>query len=56
MKLKRLLSVWSGNKNNIHKAVSICVEGLIEMKQELGREKDLKDIALIKAFKMQKSY
>ncbi len=28
---------------------------LIEMKQELGREKDLKDIALIKAFKV-KSY
>lgn len=28
----------------------ISIEGLIEMKQELGREKDLRDIALIKAF------
>ena len=28
----------------------ISIEGLIEMKQELGREKDLKDIALIKTF------
>ena len=28
----------------------VSVQGLIEMKQELGREKDLKDIELIKAF------
>ena len=26
-------------------------DGLIEMKKELGREKDLKDIALLKAYK-----
>ena len=32
----------------------LSLDGLIEMKQELGREKDLKDIALIKAFKGQK--
>ena len=31
----------------------ISIEGLIEMKQELGREKDLQDIALIKAFQQQ---
>lgn len=28
----------------------VSIDGLIEMKQELGREKDLRDIALIKAF------
>jgi len=28
----------------------ISIDGLVKMKQELGREKDLKDIALIKAF------
>ena len=28
----------------------ISIKGLIEMKQEIGREKDLKDIELIKSF------
>ena len=32
----------------------LSLDGLIEMKQEVGRGKDLKDIALIKAFKGQK--
>lgn len=27
----------------------VCVDGLIQMKKKLGREKDLEDIALIKA-------
>ena len=32
----------------------ISIKGLIEMKQELGREKDLKDIEMIKAYMKQK--
>lgn len=28
----------------------VSIKGLIEMKQELGRDKDKKDIELIKAF------
>ena len=43
-----------GSIENIEGIPVISLDGLIEMKQELGREKDLKDIALIKAFKDQK--
>ena len=42
-----------GSIEHIEGIPVISLEGLIEMKQELGREKDLKDIALIKAFRMQ---
>lgn len=43
-----------GSIEHIEGIPVLSLDGLIEMKQELGREKDLKDIALIKDFKMKK--
>ena len=34
----------------VHGFNAVSIKGLIEMKQELGRDKDKKDIELIKAF------
>ena len=39
-----------GSKEYVENIPVISIDGLVKMKQELGREKDLKDIALIKAF------
>ena len=39
-----------GSIEHIEGIQVLSLDGLIEMKQELGREKDIKDIALIKAY------
>ena len=40
-----------GSIEHIEGIPVLSLDGLIEMKQEIGRDKDLRDIALIKAFK-----
>ena len=40
-----------GSIEHVEEIPVLSLDGLIQMKQEIGRDKDLKDIALIKAYK-----